>query len=467
MSDSPTLRRGVGFHTALATSLGIVVASLTIVSLNQGYGLAGHRFTWAVLIAYLIMICNALSFAELSALVPRASGISSYTLPALGPFMAIIATLSGYVLVNLLAGGAEVLVGAFVLHDVLGIEVSARAIAVFAIAALTVVNLLGIKVYGEVQIVLAYFMIASLAVIGAIGVFQPATVSTVSTATTADPASLLSLVALAIWLFIGVDYVCPLAEEMTNPQRNVPLAMLSALTIILVASLLFGTAGAQHVAPQVLVDSRTPHVTTAQAVLGPSGGYWVAFISIAASGSTLNTIIAAIPRLLFGLARQGAAPAVFARVHPRFRTPDVGILTVGGVLLATVAFGLSSKEGIIVFILAATFSYLITYATAHVDVIVLRARYPEAKRPFRTPLFPLPQLVGLVGVLYLLFNISPEPSMTASVYLLGGGMVAATALYAALWIRFRMKRPLFAPEPLQQDLPNENSTTASGPSNEK
>ena len=458
MSDSPTvstLRRGVGFHTALATSLGIVVASLTIVSLNQGYGLAGHRFTWAVLIAYLIMICNALSFAELSALVPRASGISSYTLPALGPFMAIIATLSGYVLVNLLAGGAEVLVGAFVLHDVLGIEVSARAIAVFAIAALTVVNFLGIKVYGEVQIVLAYFMIASLAVIGAIGVLEPATVSTASTATT-DPGSLLSLVALAIWLFIGVDYVCPLAEEMTNPQRNVPLAMLSALTIILVASLLFGLAGARHVAPQVLVDSRTPHVTTAQAVLGPSGAYWVAFISIAASGSTLNTIIAAIPRLLFGLARQGAAPAVFARLHPRFRTPYVGIFTVGGVLLATVAFGLSSKEGIVVFILAATFSYLITYATAHVDVMVLRARYPEAKRPFRTPLFPLPQLVGLVGVFYLLTNISPEPSMTASVYLLGGGMVAVTALYAALWIRFRMKRPLFAPELLQQDLPDEN-----------
>ena len=72
MSDSPavsTLRRGVGFHTALATSLGIVVASLTIISLNQGYGLAGYRFTWAVLIAYGIMICNALSFAELSALV--------------------------------------------------------------------------------------------------------------------------------------------------------------------------------------------------------------------------------------------------------------------------------------------------------------------------------------------------------------------------------------------------------------
>ena len=461
MSDSPTdstgstLRRGVGFHTALATSLGIVVASLTIISLNQGYGLAGYRFTWAILIAYAIMICNVLSFAELSALVPRASGISSYTLPALGPFMAIIATLSGYVLVNLLAGGAEVLVGGFVLHDVLDIKISARAIAMFAIAALTLVNFLGIKVYGEVQVVLAYFMIGSLALIGAIGVLEPATVSA-STAPAAKSGSLLSLVALAIWLFIGVDYVCPLAEEMNNPERNVPLAMLSALTIILVASLLFGLAGVRHVDPQVLVDSRTPHVTTARAILGPSGGYWVAFISIAASGSTLNTIIAAIPRLLFGLARQGAAPAVFARLHPRYRTPYIGIFAVGAVLLATVAFGLSSKEGIIVFILAATFSYLITYATAHVDVMVLRARYPEAKRPFRSPWFPLPQVVGLVGVFYLLMNISPEPSMTSSIYLLAGGMLAVTALYAALWIPFRMKRPLFAPEPLQQELPNEN-----------
>jgi amino acid transporter len=447
-----TLRRGVGFHTALATSLGIVVASLTIISLNQGYGLAGSRFTWALFIAYGIMVCNVLSFAELSALIPRASGISSYTLPALGPFMAIVATLSGYVLVNLLAGGAEVLVGGFVLHDVLGVEASARTIAMIAIAALTVVNLLGIKVYGEVQIVLAYFMIGSLTLIGAIGVAEPATVTTMTT-TPPDSVGLLSLVSLAIWLYIGVDYVCPLAEEMKNPQRNVPLAMLSALTIILVSSLLFGLAGLQHVSPQVLVESRTPHVTTAQAVLGPSGGYWVAFISIAASGSTLNTIIAAIPRLLFGLARQGAAPAVFARLHPRYRTPYVGILAVGGVLLATVALGLSSKEGIVIFILAATFSYLITYATAHIDVMVLRARYPEAKRPFRSPWFPLPQVVGLVGVIYLLMHISPEPSMTADIYLLAGGMLALTALYAALWIRFRMKRRLFTPEPLTKEVP--------------
>ena len=464
MSDSPTdsigptgstLRRGVGFHTALATSLGIVVASLTIISLNQGYGLAGYRFTWAILIAYVIMLCNVLSFAELSALVPRASGISSYTLPALGPFMAIIATLSGYVLVNLLAGGAEALVGGFVLHDIFDIKFSARAIAMCAIAALTLVNFLGIKVYGELQVVLAYFMIGSLALIGAIGVLEPATVST-STAPGAESGSLLSLVALAIWLFIGVDYVCPLAEEMNNPERNVPLAMLSALTIILVASLLFGLAGVRHVNPQVLVDSRTPHVTTARAILGPSGGYWVAFISIAASGSTLNTIIAAIPRLLFGLARQGAAPAVLGRLHPRYRTPYVGIFAVGTTLLATVGSGLSSKKGIIVFILAATFSYLITYATAHVDVMVLRARHPEARRPFRSPWFPLPQVVGLVGVLYLLINISPEPSMTSSIYLLAGGMLAVTALYAGLWIPFRMKRPLFAPEPLQQEMPNEN-----------
>ncbi|HEX5392028.1 MAG TPA: APC family permease, partial [Rhodocyclaceae bacterium] len=93
-------------------------------------------------------------------------------------------------------------------------------------------------------------------------------------------------------------------------------------------------------------------------------------------------------------------------------------------------------------VIAASTSWLIAYIVAHVNLIVLRRRYPQAARPFRSPLFPLPQIVGICGMVYVISS-SPDEVMAITGYVLGVVGVAS-----ALWTRFVMKRGLFAPEPL-------------------
>lgn len=86
------------------------------------------------------------------------------------------------------------------------------------------------------------------------------------------------------------------------------------------------------------------------------------------------------------------------------------------------------------------------YIISHVDVIVLRKRYPELNRPYRTPLYPIPQVVGIVAMIYVIINNSPAPEMTQMIFSIAGGMLAVVGAIAALWVKFYMKRDLFEPD---------------------
>ena len=113
------LKKGVlGFPSLLATAAGVFVASTTLVSLGQGVGVGGYTFVLAMIVACFLMVIQAITFSELSLMMPRAGSVSSYTEIALGHFPAIVATLSGYIIIQLLAGPAELSVAGIILHQV-------------------------------------------------------------------------------------------------------------------------------------------------------------------------------------------------------------------------------------------------------------------------------------------------------------------------------------------------------------
>lgn len=83
---------------------------------------------------------------------------------------------------------------------------------------------------------------------------------------------------------------------------------------------------------------------------------------------------------------------------------------------------------------------------AHINVIVLRKRMPEHKRPYQTPFYPLPQILGIIGMGYVALNNSPSPEMTSLVYTITGGILALVIAISAVWVKFYMKRKLFEPD---------------------
>ena len=179
-------------------------------------------------------------------------------------------------------------------------------------------------------------------------------------------------------------------------------------------------------------------------MFGKAGLIVATVMAVTATCSTVNTVLAGVPRMLHGMAVNGQSFPQLKRLHPRYGTPWVALVFM--VAIIALPFLLMGIDSIITLLIAASTSWLLAYIIAHIDVIVLRRRQPQLPRPFRTPFYPLPQLLGIAGMAYVALNNSPSPEMTQTVYMLTGVVLLIISVIAALWVKLVMKRDLFQPE---------------------
>ncbi|MED4730992.1 APC family permease [Aneurinibacillus migulanus] len=128
-------------------------------------------------------------------------------------------------------------------------------------------------------------------------------------------------------------------------------------------------------------------------MLGKPGLIIMGTVSILAAVTTCDTYLVAVPRMLYGLSREGMLPKFFSYLHPTTRTPWYGIFFVVALILVVIVYAFINNaniELITTMISVACATWLMSYIIAQVNVIVLRKKYPAQKRPFKTPLFPLP-----------------------------------------------------------------------------
>lgn len=105
------LKRTLGFWAAYSASVGLVVSGTAMVVLGNGYGVGGPAFSIVAFISLLIILCVALSYSELAAMIPGAGMIGEYTISALGKLPALFAVLAGYIVLVGTDGGANMIVG--------------------------------------------------------------------------------------------------------------------------------------------------------------------------------------------------------------------------------------------------------------------------------------------------------------------------------------------------------------------
>lgn len=452
VSSNPAVKRGIGFATMIAICIGVVVVQGSMVSALQGIGFGGAGFLAAAVVAFILAQCNALTFAELSLMFPRAGGtLGSYTEAALGHFPAIVAVYSGYVVVAMFGLSAELMLVDAVIAQLFPGLLPHTVVPLAILAVLAALNILGTDVFARLQNLLTFAMVTALVLVG---------LSATTGSVNPPPAELagavqwnwdgildgsfLGLVALAMWLLVGVEFICPLIQEVRNPERNVPRAMMLSLCLIFAIFLLFCWGASRYLTLDTLTSSPLPYLDYVDAVFGKAGLIVATVMAVTATCSTVNTVLASVPRMLHGMAVNGQSFPQLKRLHPRFGTPWVAILFMAAII--ALPFLLLGQESIITLLIAASTSWLLAYMVAHLDVIVLRRRHPQLARPFRTPFYPLPQLVGILGMGYVALNNSPSPEMTQTVYTLTGAVLLVIGVIAALWVKLVMKRGLFQPE---------------------
>ena len=451
-SSSGSLKRVLGFPSLFAVAIGSVAAQSSFVSLLNGTGSGGGAFFIALFMAFILIICCSFSFLELSLMMPKAGGMGTFTAVAGGHFLSIGVILGGYVAVVAFSGPAELML----LESIVGMVYPGTFsyIGLLILLLFSILNLFGINIFSSVQNVIVYVLLVALVVIGFTGLNNTSNIGvsldSISRDFVSKGTSSLSLIALALWSFTGLEYVCPFVEETRNPRKNLPKSMLLAAVMLLFVYGLLSYAALQHVPLNKLSFSEIPHWLLVESLFGKSAGFVMVVFAITATSSVTNTVLASIPRMLFGMAHHGQVPFIFGRLHPRWNTPWFGIILVFSLVGVPLILLSNAKDYILLMLISATTFWLVAYIVAHINVLVLRKKYPGFSRPFKTPLYPLPQVFGILGMAFAVWNNSPSINLSRQVYINSGLMFLGISLYSFFWVRYKMKKGIFETEPIEE-----------------
>lgn len=450
-------RRAVGLPTAIGTTFGLIVASTVLASVTAGF-FASYVFLAALAVGLLAMYLQSMSFAELATLVPKAGSMNEYVRAGLGPFFATLTVLVGYIAVQLFPTTAEAFTPSAIIKGFLWTSGPSTTVwVIIFVVFVALLNVAGIRPYGAVEVFLTGAVAISLLVFGIIGLAGAGSADPIGSAFPHIPFtwSLFStLLGIAMFTFVGMEYTCPLAEEMENPGRNIPLGIFLGLGLVTIPIVIWGLGATRYVpSDQLGKFSPVAHMEAAIAILGNGGKWWMAFISIAATLSTLNALLAGIPRILYGMSLTRQLPSFFGYLLPATRAPVVGIVVVALMpILMNVFIDLNKSTNFIELILAGVLGWATAYAIIHVTVIILRRRDPEARRPFRSPAVPIVQLLGMGLLALAAFKIFPDPTVRDHIYR-DFGIFLAVAIVLSLVLNLLFGGGLaaqFRPVPLNE-----------------
>jgi amino acid transporter len=448
-------RRVVGLPTAIGTTFSLIVASSVLATVAGGF-FASWVWLIALAIGFITMIFAAMSFSELATMIPKAGSMNEYVRAGLGPFFATITVGVGYIAVQLFPGTAENYVSSLVTADVLGAPGDYKFWAVVYMVFLAVVNLLGIRPFAALEIFLTFAVAGSLLVVGIVGLAGAGTNDPIGSALPDIDLtwSLLSaLLGLAIFTFVGVEYTCPLAEELKRPSRDIPLGIFIGLALIAVPVVLYGLGAARYLAPDVLGTlAPTLPVDVGVAIFGDAGKWWMGIIVILASIGTLNAVVAGVPRILYGMALTRQLPSPFGWLIPATRAPWVGIVVIAAIPIGMNLAGQAEGAGFIQLILAGVLGWATAYVIIHVSVLMLRRLEPNANRPYRAPLVPIPQILG-AGLLGLAaYKIAPPGIESSSIYWRWFIFLLVAAAFSLLYnlYAYRSLNAIMKPVPLAE-----------------
>lgn len=366
---------------------------------------AGSGLLAGLAVAAAVAYCNALSSARLAVRYPESGGAYVYGRARLGPFWGYLAGWSFVVGKTASCAAMALTVGLYLW------PAAAHAVAVAAVVALTALNYRGIQKSAVATRVIVSLTLAVLAAAVTVVATSGRSESAGLALTGATPAGVLQAAGLLFFAFAGYARIATLAEEVRDPARTIPRAVLIALGITLAVYAAVAVAVLSVLGPRQLAASTAPLADAIRAC-GATGFEPVLRIgaAIAALGSLLALILG-VSRTVLAMARDRYLPATLAAVHPRFGVPHHAEVAVGAVV--AVLAGLADLRAAIGF---SSFAVLIYYAVANAAAWTLGHRLVPA--------------TGLAGCL-LIAVFLPASSVLTGVAVLAAG----AAGYAALRLR--------------------------------
>lgn len=384
-------------------------------------------------IAGLLSLAGALSYAELAAMMPKAGGEYVFMREAYGRrwsflfgWMSFFIGKAGSqaalgvqfaLFLNIMIGGS--LAGEFFSTTVLGHPVpfgKLQVVALLAILIVTGINCLAVKVSGGVATVLSGVKIALVLFVG-IGAFLFArsadwshllmanvggTCEGVGAAARFGFGGFIAAMLGALWAYDGWNNVTLVAGEVQNPGRNLPRALIGGTILIMGLYLLANIAYFYALSPTEIASISTKSsvaTEVAKQFLGPLAISFIAAALLSSTFGTLHTSVLTGARVPYAMARDGLFMRSLSRVSPRTHVPT-GALIVQAVWACILVVAFSSSFDTLTDY--AIFGLWIFYGLVTAAVFILRRKLPEADRPYRAWGYPVVPVLFLLATALIL-----------------------------------------------------------------
>ncbi|MEU7018361.1 amino acid permease [Streptomyces sp. NPDC046385] len=429
------LKRTMGLFQLVCFGIGAIVGTGIFVGLSDSVAEAGPAVVVSFVLAAITCVFTAFSFAELGSAIPVSGSSYSFAYASLGERLAFLVgwclLLEYGVSVSAVAVGwsqyLNELLDSLTGHQLPaalsagpgdGGVVNLPAVIVILLAATLLVR--GVRESARATAAMAVLKIGILILFCAIG-FSAFEDGNLSPFATHGTAGITAGASVAFFSYIGFDAITTAGEEVKNPRRNIPLAILICIGLVTllycaVALSAIGALGADAVADKPAALSLVVNQVTGSTV----GGGIVAFGAVVAIASVVLTVMYGQTRILMSMSRDGLVPRVFERVSPKSATPVANTWIVACVFAVPAAFA-----SLDVVVNLTTIGTLAIMVVVNIAVIALRRRNPELPRSFRVPLYPLSPILGVGFCCYLIWGTGWATWVQFAVFVGVGALVYA------------------------------------------
>lgn len=401
MTNNKSLKKELGLFDVFSISTGAMFSSGFFLLPGLASQYTGPSVFIAYLVAGLLIMPAMFSIAEISTALPRSGGAYFFLDRSMGPLMGTIGGLGTYFAVMFKTAFAIIGIGAYA---VIFWDLPIKLIAVAATLFFMVLNLVGAKKTSGLQNFFVVFLIVVLGafiVDGLYSVYFTSVVDKPSLNNNFQPFftdGFKGVIATAGFVFVsylGLTQITSVAEEIKNPERNIPLGMLLSLIVTGIIYVLGVFVMVSVIEPGKLAHEMAPAAAAASKLFrwlpGNTGVYLMVGAAMAAFASTGNAGLLASSRFPLAMGRDKLFPPIFSKVGKK-GTPSPAIILTASIIIFFIV--VLSEEGIVK--LASTFQLLV-FMFINFSVIVFRKSNIDSYDPgYKSPLYPGMQIAGII-----------------------------------------------------------------------
>jgi basic amino acid/polyamine antiporter, APA family len=434
-STRPALFRDLGASQAVSIVVGVVIGSgifLVPAEMMEAAGSAKLVYL-AWIVGGIFSFFGAVTYAQLGAMKPQAGGEYIYIRDAFGSLSGFLCGWAWTVVIKpsslaAISTGIVRILGSFHAFSFLmlpagQLTASGKVVAIAFVAFISTVNYVGVRRAGNFQLAFTVLKVALIIVIAALAFTSGGSWSHFAeryAGATGGIAGFVAAVTAALWAYDGWSDLNMVAEEVKDPERNIPLALIGGFLAIAALYMLVNGA-VQFALPAVAVAASSSPMADAvrNSVLGGVAAVVVSIAMIISLTTSLNGVALSGSRMTFALSRDGNFFSSLSKVHPRFHTPHVAIIVQAILSLGFLFLGGNFRQ---LFTLA-LFAEWLSYTAAAIALFVFRSGPKTVSRAvplWKFPLAPAVFIVASAALLYYTFTSNLRYSGLGSLVILAG-----------------------------------------------